>query len=98
MVFWDHEVYDGPAYLLAGSLMSYLEMWADKLVHEYFPSGEIDPRCVPPELDGWPWLGRPEYRHPWPFDEAWLREHDPLAAELLGDESSRKWLLRQDDL
>jgi hypothetical protein len=57
----------------------------------------MDPRCQPPKLNEWPWLGTPKYRHPWPFDETWVRERDPLADKLLGDESSRQWLLRQDD-
>src|SRR5262245_10205856 len=33
MVFWDHEVYEGAAYLLGGSLFAYLDMWADHMVH-----------------------------------------------------------------
>lgn len=82
MVFWDHEVYDGAAYLLGGSLLNYLDMWADYMVHNFLPSGER----------------APEDQHPWPFDEAWMRERDPIADGLLGDESSRRWLLRQDDL
>lgn len=82
MVFWDHEVYDGAAYLLGGSLLNYLDMWADYMVHNFLPSGER----------------APEDQHPWPFDEAWMRERDPIADRLLGDESSRRWLLRQDDL
>ena len=98
MVFWDHEVSDGAAYLLGGSFLSYLDMWADHMVQEYLPSGERDPRCRPPKLDAWPWLGTPEYEHPWPFDESWMRGRDPVAARLLGDESSRRWLLKQDDL
>jgi len=95
VVFWDHDIYDGAAYLLGGSLLGYLEMWTDRIVHENLPSGEKDPRCRPPKLDAFPWLGTPEYRHPWPFDEAWMRGHDPAAARLLADETSRRWLLRQ---
>jgi hypothetical protein len=98
VVFWDHEIDDGAAYLLGGSLLGYLEMWADHMVHEYLPNGDRDPRCRAPKLDQWPWLGTPEYEHPWPFDEQWMRERDPVADRLLGDESSRRWLLRQDDL
>lgn len=98
VVFWDHEVYDGPAYLLGGSLLSYLDMWADHMIHEYLPNGERDPRCQPPKLNVWPFLGKPEYRHPWPFDESWMRARDPIADQLLGDMSSRRALLRQDNL
>jgi hypothetical protein len=76
-------------------LISYLEMWSDHMVHEYLPSGERNPRCKPPKLDTWPWLGKPEYEHPWPFDESWMRERDPVAVRLLDDASSRRWLLRQ---
>jgi hypothetical protein len=97
VVFWDHEIYDGAAYLLGGSFLNYLDMWAEHMVHEYLPDGEMDPRCQPTKLNKWPWLGSPKYQHPWPFDEAWVRERDPLADKLLSDESSRQWLLRQDD-
>jgi hypothetical protein len=98
VVFWDHEVYDGAAYLLGGCFLSYLDMWADHMVHEYLPTGERNPRCRPPEPDAGPWRGTPEYQHPWPFDESWMRERDPIADRLLGDASSRRWLSRQDDL
>ena len=98
VVFWDHEVYDGAAYLLGGSLLGYLDMWADHMIHEFLPNGERDPRCKAPELDAWPWYGTPEYQHPWPFDESWMRERDPIACRILHDEKSRRWLLEQDDL
>lgn len=95
VVFWDHEIYDGPAYLLAGSFFTYLDMWCDYLVHCYLPTGEDDPRYVAPSLDRWPWIGKAELEHPWPFDEAWLTSRDAKAATLLADETVRSWLLRQ---
>lgn len=98
VVFWDHEVYDSPAYLLGGSLFSYLDMWADRLTHEFFRNGQSNPEYVPPQLDSWPFLGKPNMRHPWPFDEKWLRERDPTADQLLGDEQVRGWFSEQDEL
>ena len=95
VVFWDHEVYDGPAYLLAGSFRTYLAMWTDHIVNRYLPNGEEDERYIAPHLDRWPWIGKPEKQHPWPFDESWIKARDARAAEILDDPSTRVWLLRQ---
>jgi len=95
VVFWDHEVYEGPAYLLAGSFSSYFQMWGDNLVTRYLPNGEADKRYVAPSLDHWPWIGKAELEHPWPFNESWMKSRDLNAERLLNDSRFRKWLLRQ---
>ncbi len=98
VVFWDHEVYDRPAYLLGGCLTAYLEHLIDKLVHEFLPTGERDARYVPSRIAEWPFIGESELSHPWPFDERWLGSRDPDAARLLADPFTRRWLARQDEL
>ncbi len=98
VVFWDHEVYEGPAYLLAGSFLSYLDMWSDNLIHEYHSTGKRDPRYEAPHLKEYPWVGEPELQHPWPFDERWVAARDSRARELLADPLVRTWLLEQDNL
>jgi hypothetical protein len=95
VVFWDHEVYERPSYLLAGSFISYLEMWTDYLVTCYSPSGKLRPEYDPPNLNAWPWIGKPQQEHPWPFDEDYLRGCDDRAAELLRDPQVRSWLSEQ---
>jgi hypothetical protein len=96
VVFWDHEVYAGPAYLLAGSFASFFQMWADHVIEVYLRDGREDPRYIAPRLNKWPWVGEAERTHPWPFDEEWMKAVDPRAAMLLGDAATRKWLLSQD--
>jgi hypothetical protein len=98
VVFWDHEISEQPAYLLAGTLDSYLAAWADYLLFTYASDGARDPRTIAPTLSAFPWVGTPERQHPWPFDEAWLRAHDPAADRLLSDPEARGWLSRQDAL
>jgi hypothetical protein len=66
------------------------------LITRYFPDGREDPRYIAPRLEKWPWIGKPEREHPWPFDEKWLKARDRRAAELLGDTATRDWFLRQD--
>lgn len=95
VVFWDHEVYDGPAYLLAGSFRNYLEMWTDYLLTRYRPDGEEDSRYVAPSLTQWPWVGKPELQHPWPFDESWMKARDANAERILDNPGTRAWLLKQ---
>jgi hypothetical protein len=97
VVFWDHEVYECPSHLLGSSLITYLEMWFDYVVSTYLPTGSMDPRFDPPELDGPPWIGEAELHHPWPTDEAWMVEHDPALGVLLDDPAMRKWLADQGD-
>ena len=96
VVFWDHEVHEGPAYLLGGSLGSYLKMWADNLVHRFANDGTVRPEYVPTELDEWPWGGKPEKTHPWPFNESWISSNDPIASELLSNPEFRTLMLEQD--
>jgi hypothetical protein len=67
------------------------------LLEVYLPDGREDPRCIAPKLNEWPWIGEPQRRHPWPFDEGWLKARDRRAASLLGDRATREWLLRQDE-
>ncbi|QDT47607.1 SMI1/KNR4 family protein [Symmachiella dynata] len=98
VVFYDHEVNEAPSHLLAGSFASYFQLWADYLTTKYQANGEIDQRYVAPKLEAWPWLGEPQRRHPWPFDEAWLKVNDEKAAILLEDAATRSWLNRQNDL
>mgnify|MGYP002622744374 CR=1 FL=1 len=98
VVFVDHEVAQGPAYLLAGSFASYFQIWADYLTTKYHANGDIDQRYVSSKLDAWPWLEKPQRQHPWPFDEEWLKVNDEKAAQLLDDPSIRAWLIRQNDL
>jgi hypothetical protein len=95
VVFWDHDVADRPSYLLAGSFISYLAMWADKLVTCYSPSGKLLPEYEPQTLDAWPWVGKPQREHPWPFNEDYLRACDDRAAELLRNPQVRSWLSGQ---
>jgi hypothetical protein len=96
VVFWDHEIYDGPAYLLGGTLAAYLSMWADKLIAEHTSDGRRRPETIAPRLSSWPWVGKPKMQHPWPFDQAWLRASDTAADQILRDPAQRAWLLRQD--
>jgi len=98
VVFYDHEVNEAPSHLLAGSFASYFQLWADYLTTKYHPNGDIDKRYVPPTLKKWPWLGKPERIHPWPFDETWLKANDERAAKLLEDPVIRSWLIKQDNL
>lgn len=98
VVFWDHEVYEGPAYLLGGTFSSYFQMWADHLITEYLAGGEKDQRFIAPHLDRFPWAGIAELTHPWPFDESWMKSKDSTAAEILNGPDTRRWLLRQDNL
>jgi hypothetical protein len=95
VVFWDHEVYEGPAYLLGGSFSGYFQMWADRLTKCYLPDGQEDRRFVAPALDRWPWVGTAELEHPWPFDEQWMKSNDFAALALLNDPTARHWLVRQ---
>ncbi len=90
VVFWDHETYSQPEYLLAGTLKSYLSFWSRHLIKRYFPNGEENPKFFP-------WSGKPELTDPWPFDEAWLRDNDARADELLSDPAVRQWLAGQDN-
>lgn len=96
VVFWDHEVYDWPAYLLAGSFAAYLDMWADFLVVTYLPDGTQHPDYA---LDWTNERGIPtsEKQHPWPFDEKWVTSRDPSAKLLLSDPLIREWLQEQDE-
>jgi hypothetical protein len=96
VIFWDHEVYEGPAYLLGSSLFSYLDMWSDYLVHCYLPDGRKNPKYDSPSLKQWPWIGEAEEKHPWPFDENWMMERDPRSKQLLSSPEVRAWLLGQD--
>jgi hypothetical protein len=96
VVFWDHEIPKAPAYFLGSSLLNYLDMWSDKLIHRYLPDGREDERFVPPRIDHWPWIGEAAKRHPWPFDEEWMARRDPAIRDLLASAEVRKWLLRQD--
>lgn len=93
VVFWDHEVYERPDHLLAGSLVSYLDMWSDYLVHGWLRDGQRNPRYFQ-----WPEIGAPDIQHPWPYDEAWMRRRDPDAERLLSDLRVRAWLVHQDGL
>lgn len=97
VVFWDHEVCEGPAYLLGGCFSSYLQMWADHLVNRYLPNGEEDRRYRPLSLAEYPWVGEPKLRHPWPFNEEWMASRDARAARILNEPAARSWLLRQDE-
>jgi len=98
VVFWDHEIHEGPAYLLGGSFSAYFQMWADHLVTCHLPDGEEDSRYIAPSLDQWPWMGQADLEHPWPFNESWMKSRDSKARELLNDPESRRWLLGQDNL
>ena len=97
VVFWDHEDLTGPAYLLASSLPAYLDMLADYLTSRYRRDGTEDQDYkgpfrvgpIPGVLDTEAWT------HPWPFDEAWLRERDPGADALLANPAVRDLLLPQ---
>ena len=97
IVFWDHELYAGPAYLLAGTLGTYLAMWADHMVHRYAPEGAERLEYIAPALGEWPWAGEAKAQHPWPFDEGWIRARDPVASSLLSDPAFRGILLQQDE-
>jgi hypothetical protein len=97
VIFRDHATIGGPSYLLAGSFSSYFQMWADNLITKYHPNGDVDPKFVAPKLDKWPWLGKPERRHPWPFDESWIKSRDTKAAAILDDPQTRAWLIEQDN-
>jgi hypothetical protein len=97
VVFWDHEVPESPVYLLAGTFESYLEFWSEHLVAVYLPGGTMDPRYTPPSLDQWPFIGEPQTKHPWPFDEKWLCDHDPAAEDILRNPFTRAYLLHQDE-
>lgn len=97
VVFWDHEVSDRPAYLLGGTLRSYLTMWADNLIHTYERDGKRRPETIAPRLTTWPWVGKPEVQHPWPFDEDWLRAVDPGVEAILRDPAQRWWLARREE-
>jgi hypothetical protein len=92
VIFWDHERVESPGYLLAGSLSAYLRMWSDNLLTEWDQNGEVLPAARPPKLKEWPWLGKPELEHPWPFDVAWLRANDADADRILRDRKQRQWL------
>lgn len=96
VVFWDHEIGEAPAYLLGSSLLSYLDMWSDNLIHCYLPDGRYDERFNPPSIDHWPFVGEPEERHPWPFDEKWMIKRDPAIRDLLASAQVKAWLLQQD--
>lgn len=95
VVFWDHDVYDQPTCLLGSTLVSYLDMWSDSLVHDHFADGELRPSARAPELDRWPWLGTPERKHPWPFDTEWIARRDPGVSKLLASPEVQRWLARR---
>jgi hypothetical protein len=95
LVFWDHELPEGAAYLMAGSFGSFFEMWADHLITRYFPDGTEDPRYIAPALTKWPWIGEPELTHPWPFDEKWITARDRRAADLLARKETRAWFVKR---
>ncbi|MCA9026329.1 MAG: SMI1/KNR4 family protein [Planctomycetaceae bacterium] len=92
VIFLDHEVDKGPAYLLAGSLHGYFGMWTDHLIFRHDRDGRMYPECRPVELDKWPWLSRPKKDHPWPFDLEWMKENDPAAQVLIEDPRFLEWI------
>jgi hypothetical protein len=94
VLFWDHEIYERPAYLLGGDFAAYLDMWSDYVLTRFVASGEEDPSYRPKKLDSWPWVGDADRTHPWPFDEKWMRARDPRADLLLGNRFLRSRLVR----
>lgn len=86
-----------PAYLLAGSLPSYLEFWAESCMAKFTPDGKKDPRYVPPRTSEWPFLGESELSHPWPYDEKWLRTRDSDAERILQDSRLRNYFTAHSD-
>lgn len=91
VVFWDHEQSDSPSHLLAGSMEAYTELLAKQLTTVYNPDGERLPEYALKRISKRPWVVA-EKRHPWPFDQTWLRAHDPSAATLLDSPAFAAWL------
>ena len=93
VLFWDHEVYERPSYLLGGTFTTYLDMWADNVMSCFFRNGDRNTDYVPRRLEVWPWLGPAPQAHPWPFDEKWMRRRDSRADSLLADHFLRAQLV-----
>ena len=97
VLFWDHEVYDRPAYLLGGDFAAYLDMWSDHVMSTFLEDGRRNESYRPKRTEEWPWIAPGDHEHPWPFDEKWMRARDPQADALLGNRFLRSRLLPTDD-
>lgn len=91
VVFWDHEVYDRPSHLLAGSFLTYLEFLTDSLVFKFDRRGLMREPCKPSTLTTWPFVSDPKESYPWPHDREWLALQDRRASEILNDPEQRNW-------
>ncbi len=85
VVFWDHEIYDFPSYILGGSFISYIEILKEYLIECFEPDGVMKPEYVEEIKE-----------FPWPFDNSWMIKRDKKAKELLKNQEFRTLLKEQD--